>query len=292
MAEGQSEGPALPAPLAPSGSPFGTIEGARTIRSALGRLELLVAFSIAVSLLSLARSALGALGYGAYSPTAGPGPFNVWWPNPGEILSVVLAVVTAVLVIAAIVLAITGWLRWRAGIVSIARSRAEVGGFHASLATRAEGDYHATMWMLVGFVVVSIAVGIALGTVSAAAALGAPLTPPSAETISFVMGVPAAALLVLVYYFGTRSVRDAIFGASTPQGQAELDSGRTIMLVAALVGWFSVFGAYAWPVNILQVVSLVLVLVGVRRLEAGYDRWLTGWRAQAPRAARWAPAST
>lgn len=266
----------VPAPIPPLS---GTVWGATFLRAALRRFELLLSVALAISVLVLVEDYLTWSGIATMNMPAGPRPFAEWWTiGLGVGLQVALGLSIAMLVIIGIVLAVTGMVSWRRGVLTMDRASFEFGPAQVEAARKARSDHSLTLWLFLIYVLAAIAVSVVI------AALNATLTGASVDRVpeaiaSVVTGLATSSVLVLIYYFGSRHLVGLLFAVSAPDGQALLVRGRNLMVAGAIVGVGVSFAPLAWPFDVLAVASLAIILAGVRDLLRSYDLWLAGKRS-------------
>lgn len=264
--------PTSTAPV-PSVAPGSTAVGATTLRRALRRLETLASIAITVAVLALVENYLSWSGVFGKIPTPGS-PFDVSWTVGVQIgVAIALAVVIAILVIIAIVTAILGFLAWRQGVLAMVAASAEYGPSHVEACRRARTDHSRTLWMILGIVLAAIAVSIAFAGINGAFFLIGVGTIPGVVG-SVATNLATGAVLVAVYFFGTRHLIELLSAVATPTENTLLFRGRTRMLAGAVVGLGAAFAPVSWGFGVFAIVSLAMILPGVRDMVRAYDLWL------------------
>lgn len=270
---------AIGAAPSPAGLVHGTAWGASTVRKALSRFETLLALALGVSVLALVETYLTNMDL---IPTTLPSlttPVSEWATRAwafGVQAGVGLAI--AVLVIAAIVVAISGLIAWRRGVLAMAASSAEYGPSQVEAAGRARADHATTLWLflawvLVGVVVVAIVASVNYGLDRS----GRSLIPDWVGSVA--NGLATSSVLVAIYYYGGRHLSGLLFAISAPSGRRELARGRNWLVGGALVGVVAALSPLSFWFGVAAVASLALLLTGAHSLHRGYELWLAGERA-------------
>ncbi len=276
----------LPGGFVPPGS---SATGARTLRTALGRLERLVSIAIAVAVLAIVEAYLTWTGVFGKLPQPGAA-LNLSWSDGLLVgLAVAAAVAIAVLVIIAIVTAVLGLISWRRGVLAMVAASAELGPAQVESCSKARRDHSLTLWMFLVFVLVAIVVAATFAGVNSSLAVVGLATMPGTVS-SIATALATGAVLVAVYYYGTRHLVELLAATATEAERTLLNRGRNRMIAGALVGLGAAFSSLSWGFDVLGVVSLAVILPGVRDLARAYDLWLVDHPAPAPGLWRAGPA--
>lgn len=271
--------PASPIPSNPPPMTSGTVWGAISVRRALSRLRGLAAIALAASVLVLLLDALNYTGVVTWGPPpSNPQGFADWWTfGVGIGVLVAIGIAIVVLVITGVVYAITGVTAWRRGVLAMNNASFEYGPEHVKAARQAREDHSLTLWMVVLYIAVGIAVSIVGGAFSAIldnANLG-PI-PGAATTVA--SNLAGSVVLVFAYYFGARNLVGMLFGLSTQEGQRRLARGRDLLLAGALIGLGGAFTPISWGFGAVIAASLAIILIGANDLVEAYNDWLGGLR--------------
>ncbi len=260
----------------------GTMRGAATLRNALERFGTLILLALTVSILVFVQDLLrwtGVLSQGFPSATT---PVAVWWSTHWDVVVVVaLGLTIAALVIAGIVIAIQGLVSWRRGVNAMRDAAPEYGPAQIEAARQARADHTTTLWLFLAFVAAAIVVSIGIGVVNFALDRTNTSRLPD-EVGSIVSGLATSAVLVTIYYFGARHLAGFLSVISGPEGRKLLETGRTQLLVGALVGLGASLTALSWAFGAAAIASLVIVYVGAINLRRAYTLWLGGNRVAPP----------
>lgn len=268
---------AAPAALVTPGS---TANGARTVRKAIGRLERLASIGFVVSMLATIEAYLAWSGVFGKIPRPGE-PFDLAWNVSLQIgIGVALAVIIAVLVIIAVITAILGLVVWRRGVAAMVEAAPEYGTAHTDAVRRARQHQRTTLWLFLAMILAAMIVGIAFAGVNGSLSLlGVGALPGVVGSVA--VGVATGLVLVAIYYFGALHLKELLGGIATPTEDGLLDRGRSRMVLGALVGVASAFGAAFWGFDLFGVISIGIILTGVTDLARAYDLWI-GEHAPAP----------
>ena len=268
--------------VAPS-SPFPNIEtlqGVGSLRVALSKFSLLLTLAIAVASLAFVEGLLTATGAVPGTLTPAPGPVNAWWNwGVGVALLVGFGLAMGILVTIGIVIALQGIGPWRRGLLASVAGLRAYGPQYAEPATRAREDHSITLWLFLLYVLAAIVMSAAVALVD----LGVRYTsgsPLPGSVTSAAVGFATGAVLAAIYYYGARHVAGALEPISSERGRALLQEGRVFLLVSPLVGLVAAtLDPFSWAFESVAIASLVLALVGARRLEWAYDLWLATYRS-------------
>jgi hypothetical protein len=259
----------------------GTTWGAMGVRRAVSRLVGLAAIALTVTALILLLEALHWAGVVSWTPPPPPQSVTDWW-SFGLSISVLVAVglTIVVLVVFAVVYAVTGALSWRRGTLAMVRSAEEYGPAQVEGARRAREDHSLALWSVVIWVAAGMAAALLAAGVNAVLDVAGRALLSSAAT-SVATNLAGSIALVGVYYFGSRSLVGLLYGLSAEEGRQRLVRGRRLLLVGALVGIGGAFTPLSWALGAVTVASLALVLLGAYDILQAYDRWIAG-RGAAP----------
>ena len=273
---------AIPSNAAAPSSPFPNIEslqGVGSMRVALSKFAVVLTIAIAVASLAFVEGLLTAVGAVPGTLTAAPGPVNEWWNwGVGVALLVGFGLAMGILVIIGIVVAVQGIGPWRRGLIASVAGLRAYGAPYSEPATRAREDHSITLWLFLFYVLAAIVMSAAVALVDLGVRFtsGSPL--PGSVTSSAV-GFATGAVLVAIYYYGARHIAGALEPISSERGRALLQEGRLFLLLSPLVGLVAAtFNPFSWAFESVTIASLVLALLGARRLEEAYDLWLGTYR--------------
>ena len=271
IASNPSTGGPVPYASAPT-----SVWGAVQLRHALRSFETLLLIALAVSVVVVVQDALTWAGVLSVHVPAGPRPFADGWSiGLGVGLQVALGLTIAILVIIGIVVAVTGLIAWRRGVTAMVQGSPEFGPAQVAAARTAREDHSLTLWLFLVYVIVAAAVSIAFvginATLSAASAGTWPEVVGSVAT-----GLATSGVLVAIYYYGARHLLGMIYGISAPHGRALLVRGRDLMVWGAVAGAAVALAPLTWVFDVVAVVSLAVILSGVRDVRSAYDLWLAG----------------
>jgi hypothetical protein len=249
------------------------------LREALRRFRTLVSIGIFVAVLTLAANGWAAV----WKWTAPSQDVPGLWIESGLSLAVtiLLGLATAILVLIALVVVVLGFLAWRRASRQLVAASAGSGTPLEREARAAFDDSKAAVRWVVLAVAAAIALGIVLGIVDAVLwAVGRPFLPGALG--SAVVGLGAGAVLVRAYHHGSRQFVTSLRGWVAPTAGARLATGRAWILAGAVLGVFAALSAFAWPIEVLAIVSGAFVLVGTNTILAEYDGWLNQGFAPPP----------
>lgn len=253
--------------------PGTTATGVRTVRQALGRFQTILGLSVAVSLLILVESYLTSIGVFERIPAPGS-PFSVSWLLGLQIgLAVAVGVAIAILVLVIFVLVVMGAVAWRRGVLAVVAASPELGVAQVDACRQARRDHSTTLWLFLVLVLVAIVVSVAFAGVNGTlSVLGVGTLPGTVGSVA--TSIATASVLVAIYYYGTRHLAGLISSVASPAQAALLGRGRERILFGAAVGVVAAFSSVSWGFNAAAVVSLILILTGVRMFTRAYDLWL------------------
>ncbi len=264
--------------------------GATTLRSALGRLRAVTWMALVTSVLVLVESYLVEIGTFGKIPQPG-GSFSVDWITGVQIgVGIALGVTIAILVVVMIVFGVLGLIAWRRGVLGMTSAAPEMGPAHAAACLQARRDHSVTLWLFLVFVLAAIVVSATFAGVNGILSwLGAGGFEGAVGSAA--SGLATGAVLVLIYYYGTRHLSELLGAIATPNERALLEGGSSLMVAGAIVGLGAAFSSFFWAFNVFSVLSLAVILPGVGNLCRAYDLWLAEHRpASVPAALAGVPA--
>jgi hypothetical protein len=263
--------PVSPPPFVPPGS---TAAGARTVRAALGKLHSLASIALAIAVLALVEAYFTWSGIFGKIPAAGT-PWNLSWTVSLQLaIAVAFGIAIAVLVIIAIVTAILGLVSWRRGVLAMVAASSEFGPAQVEACRTARRDHSVTLWLFLGIVIAAIVASVAfLGVNGSLALAGIGSLPGSIGTVATALAT--GSVLVAIYYFGTRHLVELLSAVATATERSLLERGRIRMIAGAIVGLGAAFSTVSWAFDVFGIVSLAMIIPGVRDLGRAYDLWLT-----------------
>ncbi len=261
-------------PSSPSTPAYGTLEGASSVRQALGRLRTLISLGLAISVLAFVEGYLSWGGFYTALERIGRNALSLtWWDGVQIALVVALAVAIVVLAIVAFVTAIRGLLVWRRGVLKMVQSAPELGAAHVASCRQAREEHSLTLWLFLVYVFVAVAVSAGIAGTAATAGTSIP-----SWLTSLASGLATGGVLVAIYYYGASHLSSLLGAVATPSEASLLRRGTTRMVAGALVGVLAALSAYSWWFGVIGIVSLAIILVGVGDLVVAYDSWLSARR--------------
>ncbi len=270
--------PPTPVPLRPPEPASGTVWGAVSLRRALSRLRGLAAIALSISVLVLLLDAFNSTGILSWVPPTDLTSVTDWWTfGVGIGILVAIGIAIVVLFCVGIVYAITGAIAWRRGVLAMHAAAFEYGPEHVTAAQKAREDHSLTLWMIVVYVAVGIAVSLVVSGLTVALD-NANVGPIPGVATSVASSLAGAVALLFVYNFGSRHLVGLLFGLSTAEGQRRLARGRDLLLAGAIVGLGGAFTPVSWAFEAVVVASLAIILVGANDLLEAYNEWLGGVR--------------
>ena len=242
----------------------------------------MISIALAVSGLVFVEGLLSWLGLMPSSLAVGPRPFTEWWSVSWALgLQIAFGLSIAVLVIIGIVTAVLGAISWRRGVVTMVADAPAYGPAQVAAAAEARRDHSVTLWLFLVYVLTAVAVAVGFAIVNAVLA-GASAASVPEVVISVATGLGTAAVLVLIYYYGSKHLVGLLHSLSSTAGRASLERGRSRMLAGAVVGLGAALAPISWVFDVVAIVSLAIILAGVGDLVRAYAMWLAGDRISRP----------
>ena len=266
-----------------------TAWGVSRVRRALERFETLIALALAIASLAVLEAYLSSAGRLDVRLPFGPVPFAEWWSIGLKLgVQAAIGVTIVVLVIVGIVVAVRELISWRQGVRTMAEASSESGPVQVEAVRRARTDHATTLWLFLVYVLAAIVVSGAFEILNWGLSSANRVALPDV-VVSIATGLASSLVLVAIYYFGARHLVELLFSISSPTGQRLLLRGRDFLLAGALVGVGAALAPVSWMFDLVAVASLVIILIGVRRLSRAYALWLAGDRRPPTPVARYRP---
>ncbi len=189
----------------------------------------------------------------------------------------------------ALVVTLLAWLKWREGVRVLEQSSIEGGRDHVLAVVGARRYFSYTVWIWVGFIILSIAVVLlGVGVITATFVSGLQTNSTfqctselvgavNAElrTLVTVLGIGSAVYSILLYWCATRSLSMSIGSISGPSTRRQLKEASWLILAGAGLTFGAIGLGYAVAFSLFSVASVTLLLVGFWRLDHAYTGWLS-----------------
>lgn len=184
-----------------------------------------------------------------------------------------------------LLLTLIAWWLWRGGVRDLAAASDEYGGEQRTAARQAQRNYSFTVYTWWGLFLFGIAFAVVLilsilDTVlrdinngeSATTAVSNALS--NAIALLLVAAVISLVLTVLLYHFATRSLMSSLSAIASPAIRSSLRTGRTLVLLGAVLGILAEGAIVSTDLYILGIVGPLLLVVGFLKLRGAYGDWL------------------